>query len=87
MSRTDALGLGRISAALLGAPSAALLVALVLGSVVPLSGELRLLLFTFVGWPAIALSPCLALIASNGARAWMGVAAVVAPCSALLVLT
>jgi hypothetical protein len=79
-------GPGKITAALLGAPAAALLASLVLCSLLP-PPDWRLFLFVFAGLPAIAAAPCLVLLAKDGLRAWIGVAAVAIPCTLLLVFS
>ncbi len=79
-------GLARISAAIVGAPVAMMLVMLAAGATLPLPADARLFAFSFLGLPAVAAAPCLALLARSGRAAWIGTAAVCIPSAAILVL-
>jgi len=67
-------GLGRLVAAVLGAPVAALLVSLALPAVVPASSDVRYLAACIVVIPLMAAAPCAVLLARSTARAWGGIA-------------
>jgi len=79
-------GPGRITAAILGAPAAALVATLAICGALPFPGDAKLLAFTFAGLPAVALAPCAALLARSGTRAWIGVMSVFTAGAALLVV-
>ena len=85
MPRTS-LGAGRLSAALVGAPVAALLVALALAAGLPVRGEVRLLVAELLPFPLMAAGACAALLGRSGPRAWAGCALVSALAAAALVL-
>jgi hypothetical protein len=80
-------GAGRISAAVTGAPGAAVLASLALAAVLPVSGDLRLLVAMLAVLPAAATASCLALLARSAVRAWVGSALVAAVAAVVLVLT
>lgn len=63
-------GAGRLTAAAVGAPMAALLVALALPKLVPLSSDLRYLVATLLVVPAMVVAPWFALSSRSGRRAW-----------------
>lgn len=80
-------GAARIAAALTGAPGAAVLATLALAAVLPVSGDVRLLVALLAVLPAAATAACLALLARSGARAWVGSVLVAAVSAVVLVLT
>ncbi|MCP3061303.1 hypothetical protein LXT21_21210 [Myxococcus sp. K38C18041901] len=80
-------GAARICAALTAAPASAVLVSLALPAVLPVAGDVRLLLALLIVLPAVATGVCLALLSRSGARAWGGCALVCALSSLVLVLT
>ncbi len=82
MSRAPAPG--RIVAAALGAPAAALLFSVALPALVPASREARYLVAVSLVVPLMAGAPCLALLARSTRRAWAGIA--VTATASLLVL-
>jgi len=61
----------RLSAALLGAPLAALLFTIGVTAVMPGSSDLRLLTAMLVVFPAMVAGVALALWSRSGARAWL----------------
>lgn len=65
-------GAGRLTAAILGAPVAGMLVAVALPALVPTSSDLRYLAACIAVVPLMAGAPVLALSARTGARAWAG---------------
>lgn len=82
--RTRSPELGRTSAAVLGAPGAALLVAVALPAVIPASTDVRYLIACVAVVPLMATAPCLALLSRSATRAWTG--SLVAAASAALVI-
>jgi hypothetical protein len=64
-------GAGRLSAAFLAAPAAALLATLAVAAALPARGDVRMLVGLLLAFPALAAAPCLALLARSGARAWL----------------
>ncbi|PTL84459.1 hypothetical protein [Vitiosangium sp. GDMCC 1.1324] len=87
MARKHEHGAGRISAAVSAAPGAAVLADLALATVLPLPGDIRLLVALLAAAPAIVLAVCLALLARSGPRAWLGSVVVGAASAAVLVLS
>lgn len=79
-------GAGRISAALTGAPGAAVLACLALATTLPVSGEVRMLVAFLAVLPAAATASCLALLARSGTRAWAGSGLVAAFAATILVV-
>ena len=77
-------GWGRLSAAILGAPVAALLIALAVPKLLPTSSDLRYLAACVAIVPLMAGAPVLALSSRSGGRAWAGTG--LASATALLVI-
>jgi hypothetical protein len=87
MSREPRLGAGRISAALLGAPVAALLAAVALSTGVPADGEVRLLVGELAAFPLVIAASSAALLSRSGRRAWLGSALAALAAAVVVALT
>lgn len=74
MPRTHTHGAARISAAIVGAPLAAVLVALALSAKIPAESDIRLLIGEISVFPLIIFGSCAALLSRSGLRAWGGCA-------------
>lgn len=77
---------GRISAAVIGAPAAAFLVALALAAGLPLRSEVRLLVAELAPFPLVVAGACVALLSRSGWRAWAGCALVAAFAAVVMVV-
>lgn len=86
MPRRSAHSAGCIAAAVIGAPAAAILVALALAAGLPAGSELRLLVAELVPFPLMVAGACAALLARSGRRAWAGCGLVATLAAAVLVL-
>lgn len=75
-ARSQPLGVGRISAAVLGAPVAALLLSAALPALVPAPSDVRYFVACVAVAPATAAAPCFALLSKSAGRAWGGSLAV-----------
>jgi hypothetical protein len=78
MAKAHVHGVGRISAAVIGAPLAATLALLGLCALLPAGPDVRLLAFELGAVPAMVAGASAALLAASGRRAWLGSVAVAA---------
>ncbi|MCE9672236.1 hypothetical protein LY474_30965 [Myxococcus stipitatus] len=80
-------GVGRVSAAVLGAPAAAVLASLAAAAVLPVAEDVRWLVAVLGVLPAVATGSCLALLARSAPRAWVGSVLVAVVSAGVLVST
>lgn len=71
-------GTGRITAALLMAPAASVVLLLGAVAVLPLPADVQTLIFFLGLAPAVTVASCLALLSRSGLRAWAGSATLAA---------
>lgn len=86
MRRTHTHGAGRITAAVLGAPVAAILATVAAAAGLPFDSDVRLLVAELATVPLMVAGACAALLSQSGRRAWAGCACVSMLAAALLVL-
>lgn len=85
MPQTPAHGTGRVTAAIVGAPVAAILVTVAAAAGLPFDSDVRLALAELATLPLMIIGACAALLSRNGMRAWAGCALVSALAAAVLV--
>jgi hypothetical protein len=86
MRGTHTHGAGRITAAVLGAPVAAILATVAAAAGLPFDSDVRLLVAELATIPLMVVGACAALLSQSGLRAWAGCACVSALAAVVLVL-